>query len=377
MENILTENKLKVSPTFYHLQNSKARRIILQGGQWSGKTVNTLIYFAVKACSEKNLRMTVTAYSLPHLKDGAISDFNKFVLPYFSGRIISRSLSEFTYTFDTGSVIQFKSYEDGSGPKRDYLFINEANKMKYKLAFDLDSRTEIQTIYDYNPSAKFWVQEKIKDEPGTDFFISDHRQNLFLSEEKHREIENIRDPELWKVYARGMTGNMTSTIFTDWKIIPDKDFPNDAKIFWGIDYGYTNDPTALIKIARIGESVFLHECCYESGIPPKQLIQILKANGYNGEPIYSEHDPEMISQLRRLELAVQPARKGQGSINAGIFKLKEFKVFYTQSSKNLKIERENYCWMEIDGKPTNRPIDNYCHLIDAARYGVYTHLFRG
>ena len=369
-------NILKVSPIFYALYNSKARRVILQGGQWSGKTVNTLIYLATRAAQEKDKKITVTAYSLPHLKDGAIRDFEKYVRPLFNSRIVNHNLSEHTYEFDTRSVIQFKSYEDGSGPKRDYLFINEANKMKWQLAFDLDSRTEVQTIYDYNPTAKFWIQERIKDEPGTDFFISDHRHNLFLSEEKHKEIEGIKDPELWKVYARGLTGNLTSTIFPDWNVIPDKDFPKDAKIIWGIDYGYTNDPTAIIKIARVGESLFLHECSYQSGIPPKQIIQILKANGYSNEPIYSEHDPDMISQLRRLELMVLPARKGQGSVNAGIMRLKEFKIFITHSSKNLKIEQTNYCWMQMDGKPVNQPIDNYCHLIDAARYGVYSHYFK-
>ena len=368
---------MNVSPIFYALHESKARRIILQGGQWSGKTVNTMIYFAVKACNAPNLRLIVTAYSLPHLKDGAISDFERFVRPTFNHRIKNHSLVEHAYTFDTGSVIQFKSYEDGSGPKRDYLFINEANKMKYTLAFELDSRTEIQTIYDYNPTSKFWLHEKIKDEPGTEFYISDHRHNPFLSEEKHREIENIKDPELWRVYARGLTGNLMGTIFPEWNTIPDIDFPVDAKIIWGIDYGYTNDPTAIIKIARVGESIFLHECAYESGIPPKTIIQLLKANGYNGEPVYSEHDPDMIAQLRRLGLTITPARKGQGSINAGIMLLKEFKIFMTASSRNLKTEQTNYCWMSVDGKPVNTPIDNFCHLIDATRYGIYSHYFKG
>jgi phage terminase large subunit len=166
------------------------------------------------------------------------------------------------------------------------------------------------------------------------------------------------------------------TIFPEWNVIPDEQFPKDAKIIYGIDYGYTNDPTAIVKIARVGESLFLHECAYESGIPAKTIIQLLKANGYNNEPVYSEHDPDMISQIRRLGVPILMARKGQGSINAGIMKLKEYKVFMTASSKNLKTEQTNYCWMNVDGKPINTPIDNFCHLIDATRYGVYTHYFK-
>jgi len=366
---------MDVSVIFSTLYNSKARRIILQGGQWSGKTVNTLIYFAVKAAENKNLRLVVTAYSLPHLKDGAIRDFEMFVRPTFKHRIVNHSLVEHTYTFDTGSVIQFKSYEDASGPKRDYLFINEANKMKWQLAFDLDSRTEIQTIYDYNPTAKFWIQEKVKDEPGTEFYISDHRHNNFLSQAKHDEIEGIKDPELWKVYARGLTGNLSGTIFQNVNFIPDKDFPVD-KVIWGIDFGYTNDPTALVRVSRTGESLYIHECSYESGIAPKTLIQILKANGYNGEPIYSEHDPDMISQLRRLGMVITPARKGQGSVNAGIMLLKQYRLFITESSKNFKIEQINYCWTQIDGVSINTPIDNFNHLWDATRYAVYSHYFK-
>lgn len=364
---------MDVSIIFSTLYNSKARRIILQGGQWSGKTVSTLIYFAVKASENKNLRLVVTAYSLPHLKDGAISDFEKFVRPVFNHRIKNHSLAEHAYTFDTGSVIQFKSYEDGSGPKRDYLFINEANKMKYTLAFELDSRTEIQTIYDYNPTAKFWIQEKVKDEHGTEFYISDHRHNPFLSKAKHDEIENIKDPELWRVYARGLTGNLIGTIFPDWNIIPDAEFPKDAKIFWGVDYGYTTDPTAIVKIGRVGETIYLHECSYEAGIPPPRIIEILKKNGYNQEPIYSEHDKDIIAQLRRLGLPIIPAIK---SIRAGIMKMKEFRIYITASSTNFRIEKENYCWINVDGKPINEPIDAFNHCMDAARYGIYTHYFK-
>ena len=370
------KNELQASPIFYALNNSKARRIVLQGGQWSGKTLNTLLYLASIAATQFDKVITVTAYSLPHLKDGALRDFNKFIYPHFAGSIVSKSLVEHSFTFDTKSVIQFKSYEDGSGPKRHYLFINEANKMKKKLAWELDSRTDTQTIYDYNPTARFWIHEEVIGEPGTEFYISDHRHNAFLSEEKHREIENIKDPELWRVYARGLTGNLSHTIFTDWSVIPDKDFPKDAKIIWGVDYGYTNDPTAIVKIAKVGESIYIHECCYESGIPPKTIIQILKSNGYNNEPIYSEHDPDQISQLRRLGLSVLPARKGPGSVNSGILRLKEFHVFITYSSKNLKTEQTNYCWLLVDDKPINTPVDNFNHLIDATRYGVYSHYFR-
>jgi phage terminase large subunit len=108
------------------------------------------------------------------------------------------------------------------------------------------------------------------------------------------------------------------------------------------------------------------------------MKQIFESNGFNGETIFCEHDPDQVAQLRRLQLRTVLARKGQGSVNAGIIKLKEYKVFYTESSHNLKTELSKYMW-EIDedtGKPTNTPVDAFNHLIDAIRYAVYSQFYR-
>jgi phage terminase large subunit len=133
-----------------------------------------------------------------------------------------------------------------------------------------------------------------------------------------------------------------------------------------------------VKIARRGDNIFLHEMCYEPGIAAKGLIQIYKAHGFtNLNTMYCEHDPDMISQLRRLGQPVTMARKAAGSIKAGIAKLNEYNVFYTASSKNLATEKSKYMWkMDENGKATNDPIDDFNHLMDATRYGVYTRFFR-
>jgi phage terminase large subunit len=175
----------------------------------------------------------------------------------------------------------------------------------------------------------------------------------------------------------GLVGQLEGLIFDDWTEIPDHAFP-DAPCWGGLDFGYTNDPTASVKICKIGESIFIHEICYSPAIAPIQIKQLFEANGMKGRIVYCEHDPDMGAQLRNLGMNVTPARKGQGSIKAGIQKLKEYKVFYTASSKNLKIELSRYKWVKDDeGKQTNSAIDSWNHCIDAIRYGVYTHLFRG
>jgi len=208
--------------------------------------------------------------------------------------------------------------------------------------------------------------------------ISDHRHNRFLSEEDHKKTEGIKDTELWRVYARGLTGNLTGLIFPEWQMIPDEQFPKDTECWGALDFGYTNDPTAGIKLTRIGETIYLHEICYTPGIAPIQMKSLLNANGLKDKPIYCEHDPDQIVQLRALDIYAYPARKGQGSVNAGIIKCKEYKIFYTESSKNIHTEKTKYMWqMDPDtGKPTNTPIDAFNHCMDAIRYGIYTHLYR-
>lgn len=286
--------------------------------------------------------------------------------------------------------MEFTSYVDeqqAKQGKRRYSFFNEAQSIRWLVFWQIAKRTRIRTFIDYNPTAPFWAHDKLI---GTgpeqndlsavvQLIISDHRHNPFLSDDDHRKTENIKDPELWKVYARGMTGNVTGLIYPDWTRIPDDQFPWNEPPFGGLDFGYTNDPTAGVRMARVAESIFIHEICYTPGITPIQTKQLFFANSFtSSSPVYCEHDPDIVSQLRRLDVLALPARKGPGSISAGITKIKEYKVFYTASSKNLEIERQRYVWIKNPdtGTNTNTPIDAYNHLMDASRYGIYTHFYR-
>lgn len=377
----------------FHANNtSKAKIKVNQGGTSSSKTYSIMQLLFLRAIQNQGFVITVTGESIPNLKKGAYRDAetiygrSKELQQY----IESWNKSERIIYFKNGSLMEFVSNLDeqsAKNGKRDILFVNEANGVSWAIFFQLAIRTRHDIFLDYNPSAPFYAHEKlIGTTPETNdlsatvqLIISDHRHNCFLSEEEHRKIEGIKDKELWKVYARGMTGNLTGLIFPNATRIPDADFPWNEPFFGGLDFGYTNDPSAGVKIARVGESIFLHELCYTPGIAPIQMKEIFYANGFtNSTPIYCDHDPDNISQLRRLQVMAIPARKGQGSVNAGIVKLKEYKIFYTASSMNLDEEKRKYMWV-IDpdtGKPTNTPIDQFNHLWDASRIGVYTHYFR-
>lgn len=360
------------------------RRIRHQGGQYSGKTVNILGALTIIGSEDTDGGVTtVTSMSFPHLKGGALRDFEMYVYPHFKSVIQKYHKTDHLFTLKSGHMIEFKVFDNefaARGQKRKRLFINEANKFDYMTYWQLDSRSE-QTIIDYNPTIRFWAHEKLENDGETKFYISDHRHNPFLTEAKHREIEGIKDPELFKVYARGVTGNVTGVIFPNWEIIDDADFPKDKDEDWiySIDFGYTNDPTAIVKICKIGNNLFIKELAYETGLSPKSIRQILVGNGYKESmPLYCEHDPEMVRLLRNLGVQAFLARKGQGSINAGIELINTYDVKYSSSSKNLHRERGMYIWStEKDtGRMTNIPVDSNNHLMDAIRYGIFTKYLR-
>jgi len=357
------------------------RRIVHQGGQYSGKTVNILMALATLCAEEDDFGVTtVTAQSFPHIKGGALRDFEQYVYPDFKSEISSYNKTDHVFTFKSGCKLEFRVFENemaARGHKRKRLFVNEANSFNYMVFFQLDSRSD-QTVIDYNPSLRFWAHEKLLGKPETKLFISDHRHNPFLTEEKHREIESYTG-ELFNVYARGLTGNVQGVIFPYWQVIDDEDFPEDEDHVYSIDFGYTNDPTAIIKQVLIGRTLFVKEIAYETGMPVKDIVNVLKANGYKKNvPLYCEHDPDMIRALRNAGLTyATPARKGQGSVNAGIELLNTYKVFYTASSKNLHRERSLYIWeTDKEGRTLNVPVDRNNHCFDAIRYGVYTRYLR-
>lgn len=377
------------TPVFEANRTSKAKVVINQGGTSSSKTYSIVQLLYLKAIEKKSI-ITITGESIPNLKKGAYRDAETIygITPQLQQYIQFWNKADRIIYFKNGSLIEFVSNLDeqsAKNGKRDYLFVNEANGISWAIFWQMAIRTREQIYIDYNPSAPFWCHDNLIGttadsndlSASVQLIISDHRHNVFLSADDHAKIEGIKDKDLWQVYARGKTGNLQGIIYPDWKEIRDGDYPSEA-FFGGLDFGYTNDPTAGTKICRVGESIFLHELCYTPGIAPVQMKEIFKANGFASNTIYCEHDPDQISQLRRLGVMAIAARKGQGSINAGIIKMKEFKVHYTASSKNLIEERKRYMWAvdPITGKPTNTPIDQWNHLMDSARYGVYTHYFR-
>lgn len=391
------EFQIAAGPIYQALLESKDDVVVLQGGTDSGKTYSTIQFLFTIASTTyppaSDPIITIVSESIPNSKKGAyrVAKSVHDSTPFFQQSVKEWKDGERLIYFKTGWVMEFlgaTNEQNAKQGKRQYLFVNEAQGIPYPIFWQYAKRTRIRIIIDYNPSAPFWAHEKLigttkatNDLDSTvQLLISDHRHNPFLSDREHEKTENIKDKELWWVYARGRTGNLTGLIYPDWKMIPDADYPWDAdNKFGGIDFGYTNDPTAAVRVSRIANKLFIHELCYQPAMTPTQIHQLFSGVGFKeDEPIYCEHDGDMIRQMRALEMFAVAARKGPNSIKPGILKLKEYEVLFTASSKNIKFEKEKYMWM-IDpetNKATNTPIDTNNHLMDAIRYAVYSHYYR-
>lgn len=386
---------METGPLVPKLIQCDKKIIVLQGGTASAKTVSALQFLAGVCITEGPVICTVVGQDLPNLKKGAIRDFEVFVAndPTVAPYIKNHNKSEQMWHFKNGSILEFSAYgdeQDAKNGKRHYCFINEGNGIQYGIFWQLQIRTRRKVIIDYNPTTRFWVHDKLL--PGEDqdrefkdkvqLYITDHRHNPFLTTEEHQNIENISDPELHRVYARGLTGKITGLVFGHFKKTIDPPATYD-RIFWGIDYGYTNDQTALVKIWAKGIQRWAEEICYAPGIPEERIKEyFINAGWIPGQQIYSERDPDIVNGLRRLGLPVGGAIKGPGSKAAGIAKVRSHDCHYLAHSKNFEDELKKYKFMEAEDLYTgkkiliNDTVDGHDHCCDAFRMADYTDSFR-
>ena len=365
------------SPVFYENYKATEKVLINQGGTASSKTYSIMQLLYYKAINEPKSIITVVGESLPNLRKGAYRDAeiifgdNKFL----QSQLQSWNKTERIIYFKNGSLIEFVSFENeqsAKNGKRDYLFLNEANGITYQIYWQLYIRTRKQTFLDYNPTAEFWAHTKVIGQPDTKLIISDHRHNPFLTPEDHKRIEDIKnvDEELWKVYARGLTGKIEGIIFRNWAVC--EKIPDDAELIaYGIDFGFTNDPTGIIEVYKQSGELWVNEMCYETKLTNLDICNKLRDFGVKpeNEIIADSAEPKSIQEIYAEGFNIHPAIKGPDSIKNGIDVLKRYKINVTVNSHNLKKELYSYIWKkDKTGKMLNEPIDAYNHLIDPLRY---------
>lgn len=367
----------KVIWELFRANTDKAARVCVnQGGTSSGKTYTIMQVLIYTALIEAGSITTVVGQDLPNLKVGALRDAKTILAgsEWLAGYFNIHE-SEHYLQCKNNSIIEFKSYndeQDAKNGKRDYLFVNEANGIPYEIYWQLAIRTRKKIWIDYNPSERFWVHNEVKGRQGVKMIISDHRGNPFLSKEEHERIESIEDKELWKVYARGLTGKLSGVIFPNFRIVDSMPERDSWKIQgYGLDFGFTNDPTALVHCVIAHGELWTDLEIYDVGLTNPMIAEKAREAGITkaNQIIADSAEPKSIEELRNAGLWIIPTVKGKDSIMVGIDILHRYKWNVTRRSIGLIEELQSYKWKkDRDGKKTNIPIDKYNHAIDATRY---------
>jgi phage terminase large subunit len=365
-------------PLYLANLNAPEKTLVNQGGTSSGKTYSIMQLLFTWAIEKPRFVITVIGESIPNLKKGAYRDAETIyaLAPELDYYIESWNKTDRTIYFKNGSLIEFTSYESEQGAKngkRDVAFFNEANGIAYKIYWQVARRTRYKVLLDYNPSGEFWAHEKVIGQPNVRLIISDHRHNLWLSAEQHQDIEDIRleDEELFNVYARGKTGKIEGLVYR--KVFPALYLPEGAKYLGtGLDFGFTNDPTAAHDLYLGGGELYADELIYQTGMTNADIFAQLTAvrPAREFQIVADSAEPKSIEELRRLGLPIEPAQKGPDSLLAGIDLLKRYNINYLPSCTGLKKESLAYKWKvdRLTGRPLNVPIDKFNHAWDDIRY---------
>ena len=361
------------------IRSLKNRIKVIQGGSSAGKTISILILLIDKCIKTPGLEVSVVSESIPHLRRGCVKDFLKIMKE--TGRFIPSNYNKtlLRYEFTNGSYIEFfsaDSEEKLRGGRRQILYINECNSIHYESYLQLAIRTSQDIFLDYNPSSKFWAHTEVIGQADTDFIVLNYKDNEALPIEVVMMLESNREKaktstywENWvRVYLDGEIGQIEGTIFTDFEII-DK-IPEDARLLgWGIDFGYSNDPCAVIGLYKWNEDIIVDEIVYQTGLLNSELSNLLKSNDVTGEIYCDSAEPKSIQELKRMGHNARSVEKGRDSVNYGIQILQQKHMFVTRRSRNLLDEFSKYMWKKNrDGGYEKTPIDAHNHACDALRY---------
>lgn len=403
MSSKVISNPFYESPVF--LANISATEPVVgnQGGTWSGKTfsiLQVLLYLTLSTeYRDEEGRVepiitTVVGQDVPNLKKGAINDFENVL------DIIINSFPEdcrhfFEYKYNStdkvakfalnGAKIEFssfKNWQDAKSGKRHFLFINEANGIAWKIVEQLIFRVKIRTFVDYNPDAPFWFHERFIGKPDVKMIYSNMNHNKFVPEKTRRELiaKGKINAQFKKVYLLGKTGKTEGVVFPD--VVWINSFPdNPKKVSYGLDFGFTNDPSTFVKVGVLEGKLYIEVSIYETGLTSpaldKQLSRVTKRTTREQKKqlrVFADSaSPKTIKELQNLGWArVRGATKGTDSILSGINTIKSFGTVYIVDNIHMKAEQLGYVWQEdkATGKLLNKPVDKFNHGWDAIRYAM-------
>jgi phage terminase large subunit len=375
------KKKIRTNIVYEHLQNSDKKIIVEQGGTRSGKTYNVLLWILGDYCNNNTDKtITIVRKTFPAVRGTVMRDFFDILKTYglYYEELHSKSTHEYILN---GNRIEFISLDQPTkirGRKRDLLFINEANELNFEDWQQLIFRTTERVIIDFNPSEEFhWIYDKVLTRDDVDFFQTTYKDNPFLSQVIVDEIERLKDIDenYWRVYGLGERGKSRSLVYN---FATTKEIPEGAKLIGkGLDFGYSNDSTALVETFILGDDMYVRELLYRTGMTNQDIAKEFERIGIDRrDEIWCDSaEPKSIEEIHRMGWNVKPTQKG--AINIGIDMIRRYKLIATDGSINLIKELRNYKYIEDkNGQLTNKPIDAFNHTLDALRYSIVNRLGR-
>nr|DAE48471.1 MAG TPA: terminase large subunit [Caudoviricetes sp.] len=354
----------------------RIRGVASKGGTRSGKTWATLqMLHLLCSNAEKPLIVSCVAATLPMVKRGMQRDFKQMLATEGVWDENAFNKSEGCYTYPNGCMIEFFGVDNASkvhGPARDILFVNEAQGIPREIFRQLDIRTRKKVIIDFNPVRKFWGEtEFVGDRYVT--IHSTYKDNPYLTKEQVGAIEkNKNDANWWRVYGEGETGGVEGNVYPSYEVIDELPETFTGRCL-GLDFGFVNDPTAIVDIRFEGWDLYVDLLCYETGMLNSAIADYLTSQGLNRViTVCDSAEQKSIVELQQRRIKAIPCVKGRGSISAGIAQVSQFKLHVTKRSVKMLDELDNYKWIKDESTDTytNEPIDAWNHSLDALRYGV-------
>jgi phage terminase large subunit len=363
------------------IESLTQRKRVIQGGTSASKTFSILCVLIKQACRKKT-EISIVGETVPHLRRGAIRDFIKIMIA--KGIFVPARWNKtlLTYQFANRSTIEFFSADQEArlrGARRQVLFINEANNIDFESYYQLAIRTSEAIYIDFNPTHEFWAHTEVLREADSELLILTYQDNEALPDTIKRDIELNRTKaetsaywaNWWKVYGLGQVGTLQGAIYEDFEVVEGIDVSRAKFVALGLDWGFSNDPTALVAIYRQGDCLLIQELLYSTGLTNQDIADKLRSLGITRawEIVADSAEPKSIEEIYRLGFNIKPAEKGPDSVRNGIDILKRYKLQVTKDSTNLIKELRSYTWAtDKEGKNTGVPIDSFNHACDAMRY---------
>jgi phage terminase large subunit len=354
----------------------------VQGGTSASKTVSIVLWLINLAQSDKKPVLTsIVSESFPHLKRGTMRDFLSIMEEHRYYKDANWNKSDYIYTFETGSRIEFFSADQPDkvrGPRRDRLFINEANNIPYHTFDQLEVRTKDFIYLDWNPVSEFWFYTEILNRrDDVEHITLTYRDNEALDPQIRKSIEQRKDNKnWWKVFGEGQLGEVEGRIYTGWQIIDG--IPHEARLErYGLDFGYTNDEAAIVALYRYNGGYILDEITYQKGLFNNNIADILK-NIPPALVVADSAEPKSIDEIKKYGVNVIGAKKLKEKFGTkhsylkwSISQVQNERISVTKNSVNLIREYRNYLWqVDKDGRTLNEPTPGMDHLLDATRYAI-------